>query len=137
MKHLMYLVLFLIFSTNSFAQKLKENIFNNIPISESTNQKTKVINPLTDISTITIINNSNGLIRELLVKLKSDENTLYRIIDMNAKSNQDNLNANIYFVLANLGYNVPEIEDKCWSTIRLRGVNYIALFVDITKIYKK
>lgn len=56
---------------------------------------------------------------------------------MNAKTDQDILNANKYFVLANLGYIVPETKDKCWSTIRLRGVDYIALFIDVNKFNNK
>ena len=61
---------------------------------------------------------------------------MYRIIDMNAKTEQDISNANIYFVLANLGYTVPEIKDKCWSIIKIQGIDYIALFIDISKFNK-
>ncbi|MCS2583217.1 hypothetical protein NXY00_07845 [Bacteroides sp. BFG-551] len=55
---------------------------------------------------------------------------------MNAKTEQDISNANIYFVLANLGYTVPEIKDKCWSIIKIQGIDYIALFIDISKFNK-
>lgn len=137
MKRLVYLVVLLIFSTNSFAQKQKENTFERISVGKSVNQKIKNVNPATDVSTIAIINNSKGLTREVLVRLNGDDDTLYHIIDMNAKTDQDILNANKYFVLANLGYIVPETKDKCWSTIRLRGVDYIALFIDVNKFNNK
>ena len=137
MKRLVYLVVLLIFSTNSFTQKQKENIFERISVGKSVNQKIKNVNPTTDVSTIAIINNSKGLTREVLVRLNGDDDTLYHIIDMNAKTDQDILNANKYFVLANLGYIVPETKDKCWSTIRLQGIDYIALFIDVNKFNNK
>lgn len=129
----MFLVLFLTFSTNSFSQKQKdkENIFTRTTVNSSANQSVKSVNPITDVSTIAIINTSkefNGLAREVLVKLKKDDKILYHIIDMNAETDQDIFNANKYFILANLGYNVPEIKDKCWGTIQIKGMDYIALF---------
>ena len=135
MKQLMLLVLFLC-STISFAQKQKENIFEKISVNNPTTPKSKAVNPITDVFTIAIINDSKGLAREVLVQLKRGDDTLYPIIDMNAKTEQDILNANIYFVLANLGYTVPEIKDKCWSIIKIQGIDYIALFIDISKLNK-
>ena len=88
----MLLVLFLC-STISFAQKQKENIFEKISVNNPTTPKSKAVNPITDVFTIAIINDSKGLAREVLVRLKSGDDTLYRIIDMNAKTEQDILNA--------------------------------------------
>lgn len=130
----MFLALFLLCSTLSFAQQQKkENIFAGISINNSVNHKDKKsVNPATDVSTIAIINtshSSNRLAHDVLVRLKGDDNILYHIIDMNAKTNQEILDANKYFVLANLGYSVPQLKGKCWSIIRLKGVDYIALFI--------
>lgn len=136
MKHLIFLLLFLMGSISSFGQKQEENIFRKISVNNPVTKKSQTVNPVTDVSTIAIINTSNtpeGLAREILVRLKGDNNAQYHIIDMNAKTDQDIFNANKYFILANMGYIVPEIKDKCWSIIKIRGVNYIALFIDITK----
>lgn len=131
MKQLMFLVLFLLCSTVSFAQEQKENIFSRITANNPVSQKAKIVDPSTDVSTITIIStshNSKKIVREVLVRLKVDDNICYHIIDMNAKTDQDFFDANKYFVLANLGYDVPELKGKCWGTIKLKGIDYIALF---------